>query len=401
MNQFTQTGEKQYPIVVVGGGIVGLSFAALMAQAGIQVALIEACEPSLNAFNSKWDARVSAINIASMQLFSELGVWGHLKASAAGLDKMKIWDGISGARFDFDSADVGCAYLGYILENRVMLKALWELVKTKVDVYCPEKIESLVFSETSAQLVLHHHQKLSADLVVAADGAHSWVRKNATIALRERDYKQDAIVAVVQCEQSHQNMAWQCFLSTGPLALLPLVDPHHCAIVWSNDNAQASTLMQLSDTDFNRSLSNASELCLGALTVVTERQAIPLRMQQAEHYVKPRLALLGDAAHTLHPLAGQGVNFGLMDAECLAKIMIEAQLQGRDMGSYKNLRRYERARKSENEMIIQMVGAFKSLFALDQPAWVQARALGMQGLNQFTGLKKIMAQYAMGAGDLL
>lgn len=389
---------QKYQLIIVGGGIVGLSFAHLMAQAGFKIALIETEAPKLQWPSSVLEARVSAINIASEHVFKEIGVWEELKPHAAIIDQMKIWDSQSGARIEFNSAEIRVNYLGTILENRLMVKTLWERLQAekKIDFYCPEQAKNLNVDEQCAHLTLESGIELTADLVVGCDGAHSWVRNAMHAGLREVPYKQKAIVAVVQSEEVHQHTAWQNFLSTGPLALLPLKNTHQSALVWSCDLAFADQVMNYSESEFNRALSNASELCLGKLTVLTKPRAILLNMRHAKTYVKSRIALMGDAAHTIHPLAGQGVNLGLMDVRCLAKVLKEAHIKEKDLGAYRILRPYERERKPENEIMIKSMGAFKSLFSFTAPLCVQVRGFGIQFVNQATWLKNKMAAYAMG-----
>ena len=390
--------KKNYQVIVIGGGMVGLSFAALMIRLGLKVALIETTVPELNRLATQLDARVSALNLAAEKLFTQLGVWSKLSSNAAPLEQMRIWDGQSGAQLGFDSAHVGVSHLGSIVENHAIVKVLWEDLQDnkKLDFYCPAQAESLQVNEDSAILKLMDGSELTADLIVGCDGAHSWLRQKMQAELHENSYEQKAIVTVIHTEKPHQNIAWQNFLATGPLALLPLKDPHRCAIVWSCDLPYAHELMHSTADEFNRALSNASEFCLGKLESLNSLQAIPLFRRHVQHYVQPRLALLGDAAHTMHPLAGQGVNFGLMDAQCLAGLIQKALTNSKDFGAYSLLRRYERARKAENEVMLKSVGAFKTLFGSESTALVQLRALGMQFLNKTECLKEFMARYAMG-----
>jgi len=389
---------KHVDVIVIGAGVAGQSLANLLAKQGIKVALVEAHEPSIEWPHDSLDARVSAINVASENIFKTIGAWKAMQTSAAPLEQMKVWDGQSGARIDFDSAEMGCAHFGSIIENRVMLKALWQQTKNNENISCylPAEAISLEVNEHEAKLELNDGSQLSASLIAGADGAHSWLRKTMQIPVNEKSYEQKALVAVIHSEEAHQDTAYQNFLATGPLALLPLKNPHHSAIVWSCDLNYADELMQLDEERFNLALSNASELCLGKLKTLTKPQAIPLYQRHVKHYIKARLALLGDAAHTIHPLAGQGANFGLMDAHYLAGLLIKAKQQGKDLGAYRLLRSYERARKSENEIIMHMMSGFKSFFAIKNPLCVQTRGLGIQALNRATYLKNCMTRYAMG-----
>jgi len=233
-------------------------------------------------------------------------------------------------------------------------------------------------------------------LIIGADGGQSWVRAQMGVPVTERPYDQQALVAVLKTEKTHQQMGWQSFLPTGPLGLLPLADDHTMAMVWSNDLAVAERLSALDEKTFNRELSAALNHRLGELHCLTKPVAIPLIMRHVDQYVQPRLALVGDAAHTIHPLAGQGVNLGLMDAACLAQVLVDAQNKQQDIGSLRVLRRYQRWRKGDNALMLAAMRGFKDLFGSKKPGLMQLRSQGFNQVNQLGCVKNAFMRYAMG-----
>lgn len=387
------------PIVVVGGGMVGLLLAMLVSQAKIPVTMIEAHEPALDWNPRDLDARVSAVNAVSQRLLTKMNVWDLLRpATVSSLQQLTVWDAVGGADINFDSAEVGAPALGAIVENREIIRVLWQQLKTSdgVTVIPNVKPMELIQDREQIELVLDNGARLTGALVVGADGGKSWVRQQMAGETVEKSYHQQAIIAVVKTEQSHHQTGWQAFLPDGVLALLPLADSHHCAIVWSVSTERAQELMALDQEQFNHEINDAFGLRLGEITGVTQPQAIPLMMRHVKNYVKPRIALIGDAAHTIHPLAGQGVNLGFMDAACLAQCIIDAHQQQCDIGSWRVLRRYERWRKGDNTMMLMAMRGFKELFSTTSPLIVQARNTGLQVTNKLDIIKNYVMRIAMG-----
>jgi len=390
---------KQYSVTIVGGGMVGLLFAAVLSEANIGVALIESKEPVLEWAESSLDSRVSAINIISQRILKQLNVWSLVRSeSYSSLMALKIWDAIGGGEIDFDSADAGVPELGAIVENREIIRALsLFLQKNKyVDFYCPHKAKAISKEEKYIEITLDNEQKIRSDLIVGADGAHSWVREQMTSTMQQRPYDQSAVVAVVETDQSHQQTGWQAFLPDGILALLPLANPHHCAIVWSTETERANNLVAMDKQQFNRDINNEFGLRLGRINRLNKPRAIPLVMRHVKKYVEPRMALIGDAAHTIHPLAGQGVNLGFMDAVCLAQCIIEAKEKHHDIGSLRPLRRYERWRKGDNVMMILTMRGFKELFGSSSSLVIQARNMGLNVANRSDLVKGFFMRIAIG-----
>ncbi len=383
-------------VIIVGAGMVGLSLAALLVKAGIRVAIVESQSPS---FESKIHAaRVSAINVASESLFKSLGIWDLIEPLVTSLEKMKVWDSISGQHLEFDSAEAGVIRLGSIVSNQALVKILWQYLESQqgVNFVCPAEGETIEMHKDYVQLNLKDGSALKSALLVGADGGHSWVRESMRIKLNQYSYLQSAIVATIESEKPHNNTAYQNFLPAGPLGILPLNETHQSSIVWSNDTEKSEALMKLSDVEFNRELTNASEFCLGKLKLLSVRHSLPLWMRHAKQYLQSRVVLVGDSAHTIHPLAGQGVNLGLMDAMLLSQKIIEAKAAGKDLNNFKLLRQYERERKAENEVMIRLMSAFKGSFSIEAPLWVQLRGIGIGSINRFQALKNYMMRFAMG-----
>jgi 2-octaprenylphenol hydroxylase len=284
--------------------------------------------------------------------------------------------------------------LGYIVENRHVQQACLARCKQldNITLHCPAKPKSL----SEQNLLLEDGQTLTTDLIVGADGARSLLREWADIDTHGWDYQQTAVVCTVTTKQSHQKTAWQRFLPEGPLAFLPLADPYQCSIVWSNSTEEATLLCDLEDENFNIALTNAFGGKLGDIIEISERISFPLKLRHADHYVETGFALVGDAAHTIHPLAGQGVNIGLLDAATLAEIVIEAYEKGRGIGSLHTLNKYQRRRKGDNLAMQITMDAFKRTFGSDLAPIRWARRFGLDTVNKSGLLRKLFIRQASG-----
>ena len=389
--------EIEFDVAVVGGGLVGLSLAALLGRAGIQVALLEANEPARDWPEDSIDLRVYAITRASQRLFTEVGAWEAMQRRAGPFRDMRVWDAGGSGDIHFDSAEVGESCLGHILEGRVIEAALLDSIADLpcVHRYCPALVQGFVDRGDRQCVELQDGTALAARLLVGADGRNSRVRDYAGIHAQVSDYGQQALVAVVATERPHAETAWQRFLPTGPLAFLPLFDGR-CSIVWSATSAEAQRLLQLEDAAFCAALGEAFGFRLGKVLDCGERALFPLLRQSAQHYVRPRIALVGDAAHVIHPLAGQGVNLGLKDARELADTLLAASAQGRDVGAFGVLRRYERARKGDNLLMMRLMDAFKQLFGTPAAPLRLARNAGLNLVDAVPALKNQIMRSAMG-----
>ncbi|CAH0992867.1 2-octaprenylphenol hydroxylase [Sinobacterium norvegicum] len=393
-----------YDVIVVGGGLAGSSMAAALADTDITVALIEQfassaelpeCIDSIDGF----DPRVSALTPKSQRFLTSLGVWSTIEsARVSPYYSMRVWDGEGTASLDFDAAEAGCDVLGHIVENRITIAALMARVSQarNIDVIAPAAVEQLLPVGDSWQLQLADGQQLSAALIVAADGANSPLRQQAGIETREWDYNHCGLVATVETSKPHQATAWQRFTDDGVLAMLPLASESErkLSIVWSLPPERAEQMMALSDDDFTAVLAREFEHRLGDISAVSRRFSFPLRQRHAKDYFRPGLALVADAAHTIHPLAGQGINLGLKDVEVLAEEILRAKQRHTALGSTATLSRYQRRRMADNLRMMSLMEALKRLF--NQPAlpvrWL--RNSGMRLVSSVAGIKRYLIKQA-------
>jgi 2-octaprenylphenol hydroxylase len=391
----------EFDILVVGGGMVGAAFACACMGKDWRIALLEAREPQRAWPAGEVDLRVSALNHASQRILERLGVWERIaQLGASPYREMHVWDAVGRGSIHFDSAELAESDLGHIVENRVIQLALWERLEGMDDVtlLCPAGVDDIELATDAALLDLDDGRRITARLLVGADGRDSRVRGRTGIASRGWLYDQQAIVANVQVQQWHRETAWQRFLPTGPLAFLPLLDGR-CSIVWSATQYRAEELLALGEVDFRAQLQEAIDDRLGSIGKIGPRAAFGLRMQHAEQYVKPRLALVGDAAHTVHPLAGQGVNLGFLDVAALAAALDEAREKHRDIGGLWALRRYERARRGENLLMLAAMDAFKRVFSNASPPLAALRGAGLSTVDRLGPLKRFFMRQALGLGE--
>lgn len=387
----------RFDVIVVGAGMVGAALALALGRQGFKVALVDAHAPQLEWPQEGYDIRVSAITRASQHIFESLGAWPMMQAQRISPYRdMHVWDAGGDGVIHFDSADIGEPDLGHIIENRVIVKGLHTCLAEQQNVasFWPVQPKAMTFNETEASLLLEDGTDLQARLLVGADGARSWVRRQAGISVKGWDYDQVALVTWVKPELFHQETAWQRFLPTGPLAFLPLTEGY-CSIVWSTSPEHAAQLQAMEADRFAQELQAAFENKLGVIESVGPRAMFPLRSFETQHYILPRLALVGDAAHTIHPLAGQGVNLGLADMASLLQVLTEAQQQ-QDIGTERTLRRYERWRRADNRSMLIAMDGFKRLFSTDQATLCWARNLGLKLTDQMLPLKRLIMQQALG-----
>ncbi|HAU4893813.1 TPA: FAD-dependent 2-octaprenylphenol hydroxylase [Aeromonas hydrophila] len=385
-------------VVIVGGGMVGLGLAAALKGSALKVAVIEGQLPE-PALDEAPDNRVSALSLASQRILQQVGAWRGIEARRLQpYGQMEVWEQDSFGRIAFDAASLRQPELGHIVENRVIQLALLEAIfdSDNIQLLSPARASSLQSGEAGSLLLLEDGRALSAKLVVAADGAHSWVRRQADIPLTSWDYGHHALVATVRCAEPHEAVARQIFTPEGPLAFLPLWQPDLCSIVWSVPAARAEALCQCDEEQFNRQLTTAFDGRLGLCKVEGVRSAIPLTARYARDFARERLVLVGDAAHTIHPLAGQGVNLGLLDAAALAEQILRNQAAGKDIGQLANLRGYERWRKSEAASMLAAMEGLKRLFAGSNPLKKLVRGAGLCAFDLLTPLKQSVIRAAMG-----
>lgn len=391
----------RFDIIVVGGGMVGLTAVLALAKAGFKVALVEAqdCPKALPSFDEAIDNRVVAISRASQQVFENLGVFSIIQnARCCAYQHMKVWDEAMDGNIHFCAMDYFEPDLGHIIEQKVILAALWQKLSEYKDVtyFWGTRPASQVPSERYIELTLSSQEKIQAQLVVAADGANSLLRRLCQIPSTGWDYQQKALVATVVGTIPHHSTAFQRFKHDGSLALLPLHLPCYSSIVWATTPLQADTLCQQDENTFNQTLTREINAVMGDMHLVGQRQTFELRTHHAKHYAALRCVFVGDAAHTLHPLAGQGVNLGLLDVSELVNELNKAKAKSRDIGAMRILARYERRRKWHNQIMIWSMELFKRGFASQNSVIQRLRNMGLNFVDQQKTLKQLFAKVAMG-----
>lgn len=387
-------------VVIVGGGMVGLTFACALKDSGLHVVVIERGDAPL--FESMGlDCRVSAIVKGNQQVLENLGVWAHLAADAQPMQQMTIWDNQNPGGIRFDALEIDQDALGYLVENSKLVAALRNTIlhHDNIEIIAPTSVTSFETIQVNGQervrVQLEDGQAFDTPLLVGADGANSWVREQADIGIYTRDYTQKGIVANVRPLMPHRGIAYQRFTDSGPLAMLPMPGGL-CSIVWSQFNDEADSLMALDDAGFLDALNLTFGPVLGRIEEVGKRAAFPLKARLAMHLVRPRLALIGDAAHTIHPLAGLGVNLGLRDAMVLAQEIVDAKKFDEDWGEPDVLNRYMKQRLPDVLSVMGSMESFHRLFTTPIPGLNRLRGLGMKAVGNAGVFKRLLMQNSTG-----
>jgi 2-octaprenylphenol hydroxylase len=397
-------------VLVVGGGPVGGAVAALLANATrterdpLRIAVLEPRRPAYPAADAPVDLRVSAYSRASERVLQAAGAWDAITARrVCPYERMRVWhEHVAPTGADsliFDAAEVGEPNLGHIIETRLVQSALLDAAEGAGARVIAAELSSVTIGEDDVR-VETSNGPLAARLLIGADGAQSAVRAAVGVNAETSGYHQIAIVAVVATEKPHEKTAWQRFLQTGTLAFLPLSDGTS-SIVWSADDELAKSLLTMTPDEFGGALAAALDHALGATRLVSDRASFPLRRLAAEHYVTHRCALIGDAAHVVHPLAGQGVNMGLLDAAALAELLIAGRREREDPGALRLLRRYERWRKTETHALSTAIDTFDRLLAHGTGPVAKLAQRGLGWVNRSAEAKRVFIRRALGtAGEL-
>ncbi len=399
----------QADLIIVGAGMVGSTLALALEGSGLNIVVLDASPLEVADFDplGGFEPRVSALSAASQRILQRVGAWPGIAARRASpYTDMHVWDGSGTGQIHFSAETVHAEVLGHIVENRVVQDALMETMQRggRLQLIGDARVEQLTQTDEGWRLTLGDGRELRTRLLIAADGANSAIRRLAGCETREWDYLHQAIVTSVRCSEAHQRTAWQRFTDDGPLAFLPLErdgDRHWCSIVWSVTEAEAKRLMALDDLAFCAALERAFEQRLGEVLEVDPRLCIPLRQRHAKRYMQPGLALIGDAAHTIHPLAGQGVNLGLLDAAVLAEVLKAAIARGERAADVRVLSRFERRRMPHNLAMMAAMEGFERLFQADPLPLRWLRNTGLKAVEALPEAKALFVRQALGlSGDL-
>lgn len=392
--------SPDFDVLVIGGGVVGAVLTVALSRSGFRVGLVEATRPEPMAADAEFELRFSAVSPGSQRLLANLGLWDSLPAARVGpYYGMRVWEQDGPALLSFEHTAVGLPELGHIVENRVIIDAAWAALGA-TPIFCPAKLAALEVEADCARVHLDDDRELTASLVVGAEGAGSPVRRFSGMQTAGWAYGQRCTVGNLTTEKPHQGIAWQRYIPSGPVAFLPLADGR-CSLAWHADDSLARELADLDHDTFCQRLTEASGGVLGAVQSIDRRASFPLQFMHATDYVRPRVALAGDAAHVLHPMAGQGVNLGLMDVAVLVDILERANGAGHDIGEVRALRRYQRRRKVDNLAMMAATDVLKRVFGVDDDVFSRARDRGIALADALTPLKQRMIHQATGlAGDL-
>ncbi|MCO8167080.1 2-octaprenyl-3-methyl-6-methoxy-1,4-benzoquinol hydroxylase [Pseudomonas sp. 21LCFQ02] len=394
--------ETHADVLIVGAGMVGSALALALQGSGLDVLVVDGGSLSVKPFDpqASFEPRVSALSAASQRILQRLGAWdGIVARRLSPYGQMHVWDGSGTGQIHFSASSVHADVLGHIVENRVVQDALLErLHDSDIGLLGEARLEQLRHSGDDWLLTLADGRQLRAPLVVGADGAHSAIRRLSGTPTREWDYLHHAIVTSVRTAESHHRTAWQRFTDDGPLAFLPLQreGEHWCSIVWSVTPLEAERLMALDSATFCAELERAFEGRLGSVLGTDPRLCVPLRQRHAKRYVSRGLALIGDAAHTIHPLAGQGVNLGLLDAAVLAEVLLHAVERGENLADERVLARYERRRMPHNLSLMAAMEGFQRLFQADPLPLRWLRNTGLKVVNDLPEVKALFVREALG-----
>lgn len=384
---------QQFDLIIVGGGLAGASLALALRDSRLRIALVESQQPHPTV---DWDARVYAVSPVNAAFLESIGAWRHLEASRlTPIRAMRIF-GDAGGKLEFSAFEAGVSELGWILESSLMACEFWESAKrqSNLSLFCPAKPAQLEFRQEAAVLALSDGSTISAKLIVGADGRDSWVRQSAGLAAVNTPYNEKGLVANFTTEKPHQNIAYQWFRNDGVLAYLPLPG-NRVSVVWSTNNEHADELCALPPEQFCDRVTEAGCFMLGALQPLTAPAAFPLRLMRVPQTVAPRLVLIGDSAHGIHPLSGHGINLGFQDAKELAALLMSARAWC-DIGEERFLQRYQRVRREETVLMQTVTDGLHRMFREAPPGLRLIRNLGLNLTNGLPLVKNTLVRYALG-----
>lgn len=388
--------NNEYDVVIVGGGMVGATLACALGGSSLRVAVVEGERPREFAPDQDRDVRVSAVSIASSSIFGAIGAWdGMVGRRVCPFRRMRVWE--DSGDVEFRSQDIHESVLGHIVENRVIQLALLERLPhlDNIDLFCPAETRAIHYTAQGSRIELGDATVLEGRLLIAADGGFSRVRQAAGMGVSHRDYEEQALVLTVETAYGQQDITWQRFVPTGPQAFLPLTGPF-ASLVWYHHADKVRELKGLGDADLLDAVTQAFPDCLGELRALVARGSFPLRRQHALCYAKEGVALIGDAAHMIHPLAGQGVNIGLLDAAALAEVLVDARHRGADIGSTGILGAYERMRRTDNLVMMTTMDLFSRVFGNANAPLRLLRNIGLGFAARVTPVKHLVMRHAMG-----
>ncbi|MFA6164795.1 MAG: FAD-dependent monooxygenase [Methylobacter sp.] len=392
--------KENFDVVIVGGGMVGAAVACSLGGSSLRVAVIESLPPQVFSPDQPHDLRVSALSIASKNILETVGAWGGVvNRRLCPFRRMRVWE--TAGDTEFCSDDINYPELGYIVENRVTQLALLDRLQDfeNIELICPATINKINYSaeqqSVHSEVELGNGRILTAKVLVAADGGQSRVRQAVGLGVTSWDYKQHALVIYIETDYGQQDITWQRFVPSGPQAFLPLTG-HYGSIVWYNSPDEVNRLKALSDADLMRELVATFPDCLGKVNAILGTASFPLKRQHAQEYVKPGVVLVGDAAHMINPLAGQGVNIGLLDAAALGEVLVEADKQGLELGDLSVLKRYEKLRRNENLKMMTVMDVFYRVFSNQVLPVKFLRNLGLGLAERILPAKNKVMRSAMG-----
>ncbi|WP_366524929.1 FAD-dependent hydroxylase [Acaryochloris sp. IP29b_bin.137] len=397
--------DYDYDVAIVGGGIVGATLAAALDGSGLKVVIIEG-QPHSTAVAK---GQAYALHLSSIRILEGIGVWDAIAPQVEYFSQVHLSDGNYPSVVKFKPKDLKTAVLGYVAEHRVLLKELLDFLKTceQVDWLCPARVTATHYHSRGVDIHIESnqdeapdavnrlHRPLHVKLLVGADGARSQVRQQAGITTQGWDYWQSCLVATIAPEKFHNHIAYERFWPSGPFAILPIAN-NQCRIVWTAPHAQAQALLELEEEPFIELLQQRYGNQMGKLSLVGRRFIFPAKWMHSKHYIAHRLALVGDAAHTCHPVGGQGLNLGIRDAAALAQVLHTAHQTGQDIGHLKVLRQYQRWRRQQNLLALGFTDLLNRVFSNRWPLVVQVRRLGLKGLQRIAPIRVLALRFMAG-----